>query len=132
MMKEDIKHYNPGAEYYTPEGCYITEISNAPGDPGLSIARARVLPGVTTRWHRLRNTTERYFIIRGKGIMEVGELSPQEVNARDIVLIPPLCRQRITNIGNDDLIFLAICTPRFSVDVYEDIDTEEMADTRDP
>jgi oxalate decarboxylase/phosphoglucose isomerase-like protein (cupin superfamily) len=33
-----------------------------------------------------------------------------------------MCRQRITNIGKDDLVFLAICTPRFSQDAYEDID----------
>jgi oxalate decarboxylase/phosphoglucose isomerase-like protein (cupin superfamily) len=52
----------------------------------------------------------------------IGELPPQEVAAGDIVFIPPMCRQRITNIGNEDLIFLAICSPRFSQDVYEDID----------
>ncbi len=33
-----------------------------------------------------------------------------------------MCSQRITNIGPDDLIFLAICTPRFSNDVYEDLE----------
>jgi hypothetical protein len=33
-----------------------------------------------------------------------------------------MCPQRITNIGKDDLIFLAICSPRFSPDVYEEID----------
>jgi mannose-6-phosphate isomerase-like protein (cupin superfamily) len=81
-----------------------------------------VEPGVTTRWHRLRGVTERYFMISGKGLVDVGELPPQEVTAGDVVLIPPMCKQRITNIGNDDLIFLAICTPRFSQDVYEDIE----------
>ncbi|MEA2093868.1 MAG: glucose-6-phosphate isomerase family protein, partial [Pseudomonadota bacterium] len=54
--------------------------------------------------------------------MEVGELAPQEVKAGDVVLIPPMCRQRITNTGAEDLIFLAICTPRFSNEVYEDIE----------
>jgi oxalate decarboxylase/phosphoglucose isomerase-like protein (cupin superfamily) len=54
--------------------------------------------------------------------MEVGELQPQEVSPGDVVLIPPMCRQRITNIGSEDLIFLAICTPGFSNDVYEDIE----------
>ena len=41
-------------EYYTEERCYISELSNTPADPDASIARARVLPGVTTRWHRSR------------------------------------------------------------------------------
>jgi mannose-6-phosphate isomerase-like protein (cupin superfamily) len=79
-------------------------------------------PGVTTRWHRLTGTAERYYIVNGSGRMEVGELTPQEVKAGDVVLIPPMCRQRITNTGSEDLIFLAICTPRFSNEVYEDIE----------
>jgi oxalate decarboxylase/phosphoglucose isomerase-like protein (cupin superfamily) len=54
--------------------------------------------------------------------VEIGDLPPQNVNAGDVVLIPPLCRQRITNTGKADLLFLAICTPRFRQDAYEDID----------
>jgi len=37
-------------------------------------------------------------------------------------LIPPLCPQRITNIGKNDLIFLAICSPRYMQDAYEDVE----------
>ena len=121
-MKEAIKHQNLSKEFYTPEKCYITELSNTSDDPDASIARARVAPGVTTRWHRLIGTGERYYIVSGSGRVEIGKLPPREVNAGDIVLIPPMRRQRITNIGADDLIFLAICTPRFSNDVYEDVE----------
>ncbi len=121
-MQAAIKHQNLSNEFYTAEKCYITELSNTPEDPDASIARARVEPGVTTRWHWLKGTVERYYIVNGRGRVEVGELPPQEVSAGDIVLIPPKCRQRITNIGSQDLVFLAICTPRFSNDVYEDIE----------
>jgi mannose-6-phosphate isomerase-like protein (cupin superfamily) len=121
-MKEAIKKQNLKNEFYTSEKCYITELSNTPDDPDVSIVRARVTPGVTTRRHRLKGITERYFIISGRGLVELGELTPQVVTAGDIVLIPPMCPQRITNIGKDDLIFLAICSPRFSPDVYEEID----------
>ena len=121
-MKETIKQQNIKEEFYTPEKCYITELSNTPDDPDVSIARARVELGVTTRWHRLKGTFERYFIISGRGIVEIGKLPPQEVIAGDVVLIPPMCRQRITNTGTEDLVFLAICSPRFSQDVYEDVD----------
>ena len=121
-MKEAVKKQNLKKEFYTAEKCHITELFNTADDPDVSIARARVEPGVTTRRHHLKGTTERYFIISGRGLVEVGELPPQEVTAGDIVLIPPMCRQRITNIGSDDLIFLAICTPRFSQDVYEDLE----------
>ena len=121
-MKEIIKKKNLKKEFYTAEKCYINELSNTPDDPAVSIARARVMPGVTTRWHRLKGTSERYLIISGRGVVEIGEKSPQNVTAGDIVFIPPMCRQRITNTGTDDLFFLAICTPRFTQDVYEDID----------
>lgn len=121
-MKETISCIDSGAEFYTPEQCYIIELSNTPDDPEVSIARARVAPGVTTRWHRLAGTTERYLIIEGKGRVEVGSLPPQEVGAGDVVLIPPSCPQRIANIGQGDLVFLAICSPRFEQAAYEDID----------
>ena len=58
--------------------------------------------------------------------MEIGSLSPRDVGIGDVVLIPPSCRQRITNLGEGDLIFLAICTPRFRPEVYEDIDNNSL------
>lgn len=122
-VNETIKRLNPGEEFYTPERCFIIELSNVPDDPDASIARARVTPGVTTRWHRLIGTAERCVILEGEGLVEVGSLPPQEVRAGDIVLIPSSCRQRITNIGQNDLIFLAVCTPRFTNEVYEDTDS---------
>ena len=120
-MKEAIKRIDPAAEVYTPEKCYIIELSNTSDDPEVSIARARVEPGVATRWHRVVGTTERYVIVEGRGRVEVGDLPAQEVSAGDVVLIPPSCRQRIANIGPSDLVFLAICSPRFNQDAYEQI-----------
>lgn len=121
-MKEAIKPQSLSKETYTPEKCYITELSNTPDDPDVSIAKARVEPGVTTRWHLLRGTVERYYIVKGRGRVEIGNLQPQEISAGAIVLIPPMCRQRITNTGSEDLVFLAICTPRFSDDAYQDLE----------
>ena len=121
-LVEAIRRIDLAAEFYISEGCYIIELSNTPDDPQVSIARARVAPGVTTRWHRLSGITERYVIVEGRGRAEVGDLPPQEVSPGDVVLIPPSCRQRITNVGTEDLIFLAICTPRFRPDAYEDIE----------
>jgi len=126
-VKETIKHQDLGSEFWTHEKCYIVESSNTPDDPAASIARARVEHGVTTRWHRVNGVFERYFILEGKGLVEVGELPPEEVNPGDVVLIPQSYRQRITNIGSGDLLFLAICTPRFSQDAYEDIEEECLA-----
>jgi mannose-6-phosphate isomerase-like protein (cupin superfamily) len=109
-------------EFYTDEGCFIVELSNTAEHPDLSIARARVEPGVTTRWHRLHGTTERYVILEGRGRVEVGDEAPREVGVGEVVVIPAMVRQRITNVGQGDLVFLAICTPRFRPENYEDLE----------
>jgi mannose-6-phosphate isomerase-like protein (cupin superfamily) len=116
-----IKH-DAAAEYFFHEGCYINELSNDQSDPGLSVARARVQPGDTTRWHALRESTERYVILSGTGVVEVGDLPPENVSGGDVVIIPPKARQRIHNSGKDDLVFLALCTPRFHPDQYQDLE----------
>lgn len=124
-MKPTIQHNDAVSEFLTEERCYITELANSPTDPDASIARARVLPGVTTRWHRLRNTVERYLILEGRACVEVGDLPPEDLTEGDTVLIPAMVRQRITNTGSGDLVFLAICTPRFEPSAYEDVDQGE-------
>lgn len=126
-MKATILPFSDEKEYFTEELCHIMELSNSSCDQDVSIARARVETGVTTRWHRLKQTTERYYILSGEGEVEIGELNspstaPQTVGPGDVVLIPPMCPQRIRNIGRDDLVFLAICSPRFLDDNYEDIE----------
>ena len=125
-MHEEVRTMVPEAEFHTAEGCHIIELSNSDADPEVSIARARVRPGVTTRWHRLDETTERYVVLSGAGKVEVGNLPAQTVTQGDVVLIPPGCRQRITGMGNEDLVFLAICTPRFRPEVYENMDTDPV------
>ncbi len=121
-MNAAIRPLDPAAEFYTEERCHITELSNLPEDPDCSIARARIEPGVTTRWHRLGGIAERYVVLEGRGCAEIGDLPPRDVGPGDVVLIPPACRQRIANLGKTDLVFLAICTPRFRPERYEDID----------
>jgi mannose-6-phosphate isomerase-like protein (cupin superfamily) len=122
-MKASIRTFDAENEYYFAEGCFITELSNSADDPGVSIARARVAPGTTTRWHRLRGISERYVIVEGTGLVEIDSMPAQEVNAGDVVIIPPEVRQRIANTGSDDLVFLAICSPRFCQEMYEDMDS---------
>ena len=70
-------------EVHLSEGCFVSEWSNTPEDPAVSIARARVPPGVTTRWHRLAGTTERYVILEGTGRAHVGDAAPRQVAPGD-------------------------------------------------
>jgi mannose-6-phosphate isomerase-like protein (cupin superfamily) len=118
-MQAHIVHPDPQREYaFVAEGCHVLESWNDPDDPQASIARARVAAGVSTRWHALAGITERYLILSGSARVEIGDKSPEDVGPGDVVVIPPGVRQRITNNGTDELVFYAICTPRFSSERY--------------
>jgi mannose-6-phosphate isomerase-like protein (cupin superfamily) len=116
ILKQDL-----AKEFHTPERCFIIESLNANYD-SLSVARARVEPGVTTKWHSVEGTEERYIIAEGKGRVEAGDLPPEEVGPGDVVLIPAGVRQRITNVGERDLIFYCVCTPPFEQQRYKDLE----------
>ena len=120
-MKAGIRKFATEKEYYFDEGCYINELSNSADDPELSIARARVASGQTTRWHRLKGVSERYVVLEGRGRVEVADLAPEEVGPGDVVIIPPGEAQRIASVGTGDLVFLAICAPPFTEQAYEEI-----------
>jgi mannose-6-phosphate isomerase-like protein (cupin superfamily) len=113
-----LRRPDEAAEYWFHEGCHILEIINEPADPDASVARARVPAGATTRWHRLAATTERYLILSGSGEAWVGDVGPLPVAPGDLVLIPPGVRQRVRAADREDLVFLAICTPRFRPENY--------------
>ena len=121
-MQPGTSRGSEAAESPTRERCSIAELSNTADDPKLSVARARVAPGVTTRWHRLDGIAERYVILEGRGRAEIDGLPPQDLLPGDVLRIAPGQAQRITNTGATDLVFLALCTPRFRWDAYEDID----------
>ncbi len=111
--------------FFEAEGCWISEWWNTDADDAVSIARARVEPGTTTRWHRLAGIVERYVILAGHGRVEVGSAPARDVGPGDVVLIPVATAQRITNPGRDDLVFLAVCTPRFRFEAYAGIDAPD-------
>lgn len=105
--------------YFEPEGCWIGEWLNSAEDVAVSVAYVRVEPGRVTSWHRLRGIAERYLILSGRGRAETGDRPPREVGPGDVVAIPPDTPQRIANTGETNLVFLAVCTPRFRLKAYE-------------
>ncbi len=109
-------------EFFIPEGCYIVESWNTEADKSVSIARARVLPGITTKAHRLRGTEERYLVVEGSGRVTAGGMPGQDVGPGDVVYIPAGTSQKIENTGETDLVFYAICTPPFACANYESLE----------
>ncbi|MDH5435710.1 MAG: cupin domain-containing protein [Gammaproteobacteria bacterium] len=122
QLKPGIKKASVATEFSTAERCFISEIANDSDDNEVSIARARVAPGVTTAWHKLKGITERYLIIEGEGRVEVEGLEPTHVAVGDVVRIPAEIAQRITNIGKIDLVFYCICSPPFQQEYYETLE----------
>jgi mannose-6-phosphate isomerase-like protein (cupin superfamily) len=98
-MEPKILRSKTVKELFTPEGCHISEIWNSSQDENVSVARARVEPGVTTALHYLEKVVERYVITAGKGRVEVGELPATEVSVGDVVVIPAGTPQRIKTRG---------------------------------
>ena len=108
-------------EYFFQEGCFITELHNVATDPACSVAQARVEPGRTTAWHALAGTSERYVVVSGVGLVEIGDEPMRHMGPGDVAVIPADVRQRIHNPGSNDLVFLAICTPRFEPANYREV-----------
>jgi mannose-6-phosphate isomerase-like protein (cupin superfamily) len=123
QMNMFLSQSDESKEFFTNERCHILEmLDNHNSDKPFSIARARVEPGITTAWHRLTDIMEYYYILSGKGFMEIGEEEGFNVGKNDLVTIPANFAQRIQNTGEEDLIFLAICNPPFTDANYEDLE----------
>jgi hypothetical protein len=70
MSSPNISRLKDHPEFATPERCFIVETLS---EPALSVARARVERGVTTAWHSVDGTVERYVMAEGHGRMWIGE-----------------------------------------------------------
>ena len=119
---QPVERFRPETEVPIEEGCHIVELHNSDADEACSIARARLGPGKTTRLHRLATTIERYVILEGAGEVQIDRAAPQSVQPLDVVNIPADVPQCITNAGQTDLVFLCICTPRFTAENYRDLE----------
>ena len=74
-----------------------------------SLANAIVKPENITALHSLK-TSEVYYIISGEGEMEIdGE--KRKVKSGQAIYIPPGAKQRIKNIGSNNLEFICIVEP---------------------
>ena len=87
-----------------------------------SIAHAVLKPGRASLPHRLKESSEVYYILEGSGVMNI-EGEEAEVRRGQAVFIPPGLWQHIRNSGSTDLEFLAIVYPFWK---KEDEEVEEV------
>lgn len=115
-MRTEFVTPDEADEYATVERCAILVVWH---DDRVSVARARVKPGVTTQLHRLQGVDERYLVLQGTGIAKIGDAPPRAVAPGDAVIIPAGTAQQITATGSADLLFYCICTPPFTPECYQ-------------
>ncbi|MDX1407544.1 MAG: cupin domain-containing protein [Saprospiraceae bacterium] len=104
-------------EFFTEERCHILEILNDPDVQSMSLARARIEPGVRTANHTLE-CEELYYILEGEGLMYLDGKPAGAVQAGDSVLIRNGVAQCIENTGTGDLKILCYCSPQFDPGGY--------------
>lgn len=90
--------------------CELLHPGRDGSDLPYSIAHASLEPGAASLPHRLKTSSEVYFILEGEGEMHI-DSEQAEVCAGQAILIPPLSWQHIRNTGGIDLKFLCIVHP---------------------
>jgi len=75
-----------------------------------SLAHALLAPGESSTAHSLKNCSEVYYILSGRGRMVIDDEN-REVAAGAAIYIPPNAVQSIENIGSEPLAFLCIVDP---------------------
>ena len=85
---------------------------------GYSLAHAVIRAGKTSLSHRIKTSSEVYYIVKGRGIMHINE-EINEVRPGDTVYIPPGSMQYIENNGTQDLVFLCIVYPSWRAEDEE-------------
>ena len=111
----DIVSRNKIRPIITKDTAQIREIL-APSNSSLksqSLAEAQVAPGKMTLEHYHTVFEEIYYVLRGKGIMRIGN-EVKEVKAGDGIAIPPGQRHQIENTGVSNLVFLCCCSPAYT------------------
>lgn len=122
MMKSVVTHYAEIESFITKDGSIIRELLH-PATHGVakqSLAEAIVPVGTRTLAHRHHQSEELYYILRGRGLMQLGD-EHFEVGAGDAVCIAPGVVHSVKNIAAEELVILCSCAPAYAHD-----DTEIM------
>ena len=91
---------------------------------GYSLAHARLGPGKASTPHRLKTSSEVYFILEGRGRMKINGESC-DVGPGQAIYIPPGSIQFIENAGDVPLVFLCLVYPPWREEDEELIQPED-------
>jgi mannose-6-phosphate isomerase-like protein (cupin superfamily) len=98
--------------------CELLHHGRDGSDIPYSIAHAILEPEAASLPHRLKTSSEVYFILEGEGEMHI-DSKEAEVRAGQAILIPPGSWQHIRNSGTVELKFLCIVHPMWRAEDEE-------------
>ena len=113
----DVINRDSVNEFTTKDGSSIREIL-APVNSSLkaqSLAEATLKPEQSTGKHLHVRAEEVYYVLKGRGLMEIGQ-EKREIGPGDGIAIPPGSEHKLTNTGEENLVFLCCCSPAYSHD----------------
>jgi mannose-6-phosphate isomerase-like protein (cupin superfamily) len=116
-MQMDVRNVAAAEAFTTKDGSEIRELlahrNSCIRKQSLAEARLPVGAGTTPHYHAA--TEEIYYILAGRGRMQVGGDS-QDVGPGDAIAIPPNQVHTIANTGPTMLTFLCCCAPGYEHD----------------
>ncbi len=98
-------------------GGQVSYLLLAPGQSGsrnLAITWVEGGPGSRQDVHAHPASDQVYVIVRGRGVMTVGE-EEKEVSAGTLILVPPGAGHAILNTGDEPLVFVSATAPPFEM-----------------
>jgi len=115
-----LTRYEAIPAYLTKDGSTIRELMHPQqhGNHMQSLAEAVVAPGSRTLLHRHMQSEELYHITAGHGLMLLGN-EWFEINTGDTIAIPAGSPHALENNGLSDLVILCCCSPPYSHDDTE-------------
>lgn len=124
MAAMDVVNLAAAPPFTTKDGSEIRELLAHRNSAirNQSLAEARLPVGSATAPHYHPRAEEIYFLLEGRGRMQI-EADTREVGPGDAIAIPPGVRHQITNVGPNTLRFLCCCAP-----CYEHEDTVVVHD----
>lgn len=127
----DIRNIDEVESFITKDGSEIRELLAHRNSviAQQSLAEARLPVGASTTPHYHRETEEIYYILRGRGLMTIGD-DRREVGPGDAIAIPPGAVHQLENTGEQPLHLLCCCAPAYEHDDTVLVDEEDSSRER--
>ena len=113
----DVQQRDEAVPFITQDGSEIRELLAHRNSAirNQSLAEATLAPGQSTQAHYHPIAEEIYYILTGLGLMRL-QNERRRVRVGDAIAIPPGQSHQMTNIGEEDLVFLCCCAPAYEPD----------------